>query len=118
MGGVGRTYFVIKFFIMKQKIFFVGLLATAVVSAVFSSPKWGISFLAWVYPISLLMVFRLTTIRWKVLWAFPALLLGHFLSDYKVAPFPVPVLLLFALYQSLEQLALYWLDARVTKRVN
>jgi len=97
MGGVGRTYFVIKFFIMKQKIFFVGLLATAVVSAVFSSPKWGISFLAWVYPISLLMVFRLTTIRWKVLWAFPALLLGHFLSDYKVAPFPVPVLLLFAL---------------------
>jgi apolipoprotein N-acyltransferase len=103
---------------MKQKIFFVGLLAVAVISAVFSSPKWGIGFLAWVYPISLLIVFRRLTIRRKVLWAFPALLLGHFLSDYQVAPFPVPVLLLFGIFQSLEQLALFCVDAWVSKRTN
>jgi apolipoprotein N-acyltransferase len=96
----------------------VGLLAVAVVSGVFSSPKWGVSLLAWIYPIPLLVVFRRMTIRRKVLWVFPALLLGHFLADYKVAPFPVPVLLLFGVYQSLEQLALYWLDARVRKRTD
>jgi len=95
-----------------------GWLLTAVVSAVFSSPKWGIAFLAWVYPVSLLIVFRRTTIRRKVLWVFSALLLGHFLSDYQVAPFPVPVLLLFGVYQSLEQLALYLVDAWVSKRTN
>jgi apolipoprotein N-acyltransferase len=96
----------------------VGLLAAAVVSAVFSSPKWGVSLLAWVYPIPLLIVFRRMTIRRKVLWVFAALLVGHFLSDYKVAPFPVPVLLLFGVYQSLEQLALYWMDAWVCRRTD
>ena len=96
----------------------VGLLAAVVVSAVFSSPKWGISFLAWVYPIPLLIVFRRMTIRRKALWVFPALLLGHFLADYTVAPFPAPVLLLFGAYQSLEQLALYWMDAWVSKKTD
>lgn len=103
---------------MKQRIYSAVLLLVAMVSAVLSSPKWGIGLLAWVYPISLLILFRLMTIRRKALWAFSALLLGHFLADYKVAPFPVPVLLTFGVYQSLEQLALYWADAWVSKRTN
>jgi apolipoprotein N-acyltransferase len=109
---------VVKQFIMKQRNLSVGLLAASVVCAIFSSPKWGVAFLAWVYPISLLIVFRLMTIRRKSLWAFSALLLGHFLASYKVAPFPAPVLLLFGVYQSLEQLVLYRADAWVSKRTN
>jgi apolipoprotein N-acyltransferase len=107
---------VIKIFIMKQKIFCAGLLLAAIVSAVLSSSRWDIAFFAWVQPVCLLVFFRVVTGWKKGVWAFPALLLGHFLSDYKVAPFPVPVLLLFGVYQSLEQLAVYWLDAWVIKR--
>jgi apolipoprotein N-acyltransferase len=103
---------------MKQKIYSVGLLAAAVVSAVLSSPKFGISFLAWVNPICLLAFYRLAAVRWKAIWAFPALMLAHFLADLGVAPFPVPVLLLLCVYQCLQQLAIYGADAWVSGRTD
>ena len=101
---------------MKQKIYSVGLLAAAVVSAVFSSPKWGIAILAWVYPICLLAFFRLTVMRRKGLWAFPALVLAHYLSSVGVAPFPGVAVLLLSIYQSLLQLVIYGADAWVNKK--
>jgi apolipoprotein N-acyltransferase len=103
---------------MKQRIYSVGLLAAAVVSEVLSSPKFGISFLAWVHPICLLIFFRRAAVRRKAIWAFPALMLGQFLADLGVAPFPGPVLLLLCLYQSLQQLAVYGADAWVSRRTD
>ncbi|HEV3414273.1 MAG TPA: nitrilase-related carbon-nitrogen hydrolase [Puia sp.] len=101
---------------MKQRTFWVGVLAAAVVSAVLSSPKFGVGILAWVCPICLLAFFRLAAVRRKAVWAFPALMLAHYLAGLDVAPFPAPVLLLLCIYQSLVQLALYGADAWVFKR--
>jgi apolipoprotein N-acyltransferase len=95
-----------------------GLLVAAIVSAVLASPKFGISFFAWVYPICLLIFFRRAAVRRKAVWALPALMLAHFLADLGVAPFPVPVLLGLCIYQSLLQLALYGADAWVSRRTD
>jgi apolipoprotein N-acyltransferase len=96
----------------------VGLLVVAMVSVVLASPKFGLSFLVWVYPICLLVFFRRAEVRRKAIWAFPALMAGHFLADLGVAPFPAPVLLLLCVYQSLLQLALYGADAWVSRRTD
>jgi apolipoprotein N-acyltransferase len=55
--------------------------------------------------------------RKKALLALPVLLLLHVLCDYKVAPFPLVVLLIFAVYQSLQQLAVYGADRWVTGKM-
>ena len=93
-----------------------GLLITAVISAVLSSPRWGFALFAWLNPICLLAFFRLGATRKKTLLALPVLLLLHLLCDYTVAPFPLPVLLIFAVYQSLQQLAVYGADRWVVKK--
>ena len=103
---------------MKQKIYSVGLLAAAVVSAVFSSPRWGIAIFDWVEPICLLAFFRLGVVRRKALWAFPALMLAHYLASDGVAPFPGAVVLLLSIYQSLLQIAIYGADAWVNKKTD
>jgi apolipoprotein N-acyltransferase len=103
---------------MKQKIFSSGLLGMAIVSAVLSSPKFGVSFLAWVYPICLLIFFRQAAVRRKAVWALPALMLAHFLAGLGVAPFPVPVLILLCVYQSLQQLAIYGADGWVSRQTD
>lgn len=103
---------------MKQKIYSAGLLLAAIVSAVLSSPKVGISFLAWVNPICLLAFYRLASVRRKAVWVFPALMLAHYLADLGVAPFPAPVLLVLCAFQSLQQLALYGADAWVSRRTD
>jgi apolipoprotein N-acyltransferase len=109
---------VIKLFIMKQKIYSAGLLSAAIVSAVLSSPKVGISFLAWVNPICLLAFYRLVDLRRKAILVFPVLMLAHYLADLGVAPFPAPVLLVLCAFQSLQQLALYGADAWVSRRTD
>jgi apolipoprotein N-acyltransferase len=103
---------------MKQKIYCAGLLLVAIVSAVLSSPKVGISFLAWVNPICLLAFYRLAPVRRKAVWVFPALMLAHYLAGLGVAPFPAPVLLVLCAFQTLQQLVLYGVDAWVTRRTD
>lgn len=95
-----------------------GLLMTAVISSVLSSPRWGFAVFAWISPICLLAYFRLAMVRRKAFIALPVLLLLHVLCDYGVAPFPLPVVLIFAVYQSLEQLVVYLADRWVTRRTS
>lgn len=94
------------------------LLSAAAASVLLSSPKWGIAFFAWLQPVCLLFFFRQTGIRRKAMWAFPALMLGHYLADRGGAPFPLPVLLVMCVIQSLEQLAIYATDAWVMRRAD
>ena len=108
----------VKLFIMKQRIYCAGLLLAAIISAVLSSPKVGISFLVWVNPICLLVFYRLVDLRRKAILVFPALMLAHYLADFGVAPFPAPVLLVLCAYQSLQQLAIYGADAWVSRRTD
>lgn len=95
-----------------------GLLITAGISSVLSSPRWGFAVFAWISPICLLVYFRLTMVRRKAIIALPVLLLLHVMCDYGVAPFPLPVVLIFAVYQSLEQLVVYLADRWVTRRTS
>lgn len=110
---------------MKREIHFlsgrwgaVGLLTAAVICTVLGSPKFGVNFLTWVNPLCLLIFFRRIAVRRKAVWALPALMVAHFLADLGVAPFPVPVLVLLCIYQSLLLLAIYGADAWVSGRTD
>jgi apolipoprotein N-acyltransferase len=92
------------------------LLSMAILSAILSSPRWAIPVFAWIEPVCLLWFFRLTRLKRKILWAMAGLLAMSVLSNYRVSPFPLPVLAVMAIYQALEQLLVYLADRWVMRR--
>jgi apolipoprotein N-acyltransferase len=98
-----------------MNLFVFGLLAIISICTVLASPRWGVPVFPWLTPIFLLFLFRLVAVSKKSLWVFGALVLGHFFADYDVVPFPPVVLLIYALYQAIEQVVVYLADRWVTR---
>ncbi|MFI5152334.1 MAG: nitrilase-related carbon-nitrogen hydrolase [Chitinophagales bacterium] len=92
------------------------LLLIAAFTGVLSSPKWGIMPFAWIAPLSWLAFSRLSHMSKKWLLAFPVLMIVSVLSSYDVAPFPIPVLIVLAVVQSLKILLVYLSDSWITRK--
>jgi apolipoprotein N-acyltransferase len=113
---------------MKQKIitqqvpasnwFSLLTLLLAVISHVLASPKWNIAIFAWIAPVFLLYFFRLGATKKKLLWIFPALIIGSMLSSYDVAPFPVFVLIVLGIIESLKVILILLADRWIIKKSN
>lgn len=94
------------------------LLTVAAISQILASPKWSISIFAWIGPACLLYYTRTLVVRRKFLWMFPALVIMEALSSFDVAPFPLAVLLVIGILESLKIMVLYLTDKWVVSKNN
>jgi apolipoprotein N-acyltransferase len=94
------------------------LLLLAAASKILTGPKMSIALFAWLTPIFLLYFFRMVELRRKILWAFPFLLLGNFISSYNVVPFPIPVLVILTILSTLKEILIFWLDRKLFQKSN
>ncbi|HXD79010.1 MAG TPA: nitrilase-related carbon-nitrogen hydrolase [Puia sp.] len=92
------------------------LLSAVLVCGLLSSPKYGMWMPAWLYPVCLMVYFRHAALKRKGMWAFLVLTTGHVLADAGVVPFPMLVVVLLGVCQTLMQFLLYRADARVARR--
>lgn len=98
--------------------FAIGILLLAAGSSILASAKWSIGVFAWLAPFFLLYYFRLGNVRRKFLWYLPVMVMVHLISEWDVAPFPLPILLILAILSTLYQMLAYLTDKWVTSRCN
>ncbi|PWT96087.1 MAG: hypothetical protein C5B52_16395 [Bacteroidetes bacterium] len=92
------------------------ILLSGVFSAILASPKWSMSIFAWIAPACFLYYVRVEPVKRKFLWALFAFFIMHVASSYEVAPFPIPVLVIMALIESLKTLVLYGVDKWISSK--
>lgn len=94
------------------------VLVLAAVSKILAGPRLGFAIFAWLSPAFILYFFRVTTIKRKLLWAFPILFAGNLLALLDVIPFPLPVLVILMLLATLKDMAIYLLDRKLMQKNN
>jgi apolipoprotein N-acyltransferase len=93
-------------------------LVLAVICRVLASPKWNIAIFAWIAPVFMLYFFRISMVKRKLLWVFPALVISSLLSSYDVAPFPAVVLVVLGIIESLKVMLILLADRWISKKSN
>ncbi|HMH33017.1 MAG TPA: nitrilase-related carbon-nitrogen hydrolase [Puia sp.] len=95
-----------------------GLLVAASVSSILSSPKWGMALFAWMAPVFYLYFFRLSNVKKKMLLALPVMVFSSLTGMLDVVPFPLPVLLAFAILEGIKMLVIYRTDQLIAGKTN
>ncbi|HEX8277406.1 MAG TPA: nitrilase-related carbon-nitrogen hydrolase, partial [Segetibacter sp.] len=72
--------------------------------------------LAWIAPACMLFYFRHATVRFKLLWFISAMLLSQIIASYGVAPFPLPVLIIVSMIETVKILLVFIIDRWTSKR--
>jgi apolipoprotein N-acyltransferase len=95
-----------------------GLLLAASVSSILSSPKWGMALFAWTAPVFYLYFFRLSNVKKKMLLALPVTVFSSLIGTVDVVPFPLPLLLVFAILEGIKMLVIYRTDQLIAGKTN
>lgn len=102
----------------SSKLFSFALLLIGAISSILSSAKWGIAIFAWVGPICLLYFYRMSNARKKLFWLILALIIISVGSSLDVAPFPIPVLIVIGIIESLKGTIIFLADRLISRRSN
>jgi len=103
-------------YVQSSKLFLFGILLIAAASSILASPKWGIAFFAWVAPFCYLYFLRIGNIKRKLLWFFAIIVITSIIASYDVAPFPLPVLIILGIIESMKTMIIYITDKWLTKK--
>ena len=79
-------------------------------SSIFSSPKWDFALFTWISPICFLYYYRVIGGRKKMLVLFSVLTVSIFIGTRDVIPFPLPVLIMLSILESIKAVLIYWAD--------
>jgi apolipoprotein N-acyltransferase len=96
----------------------IAALLIASVSAVLSSPKWGFALSAWIAPVFYLYFFRIVIMKRKLLLFIPVMILTSVIGSKDVAPFPLPVLFVLGIIETMKVLAIYCSDQWIMRKSN
>ncbi|HLL42780.1 MAG TPA: nitrilase-related carbon-nitrogen hydrolase [Segetibacter sp.] len=99
-------------------LIFAAILAVGTTGYILLSPKWTVPVFAWIAPACMLFYFRNANLRLKVLWFVLALLVSQLIASYGVAPFPLLVLAILSIIETLKLFSVYLIDRWILKRSN
>lgn len=92
------------------------LLLAGFSSFVFISPKWLIPVCAWTGPAALLIFYRFSNFKKKLLWILSILVISQTMAFYEVVPIPGAGLIIFVLLNSLFKLLPFVMDSIIGKK--
>lgn len=92
------------------------LLIAGFTSFIFISPKWLIPVCAWTGPAALLIFYRFSNFKRKLLWVLSILVISQTMAFYEVVPIPGAGLIIFVLLNSLLKSLPFVMDSLISKK--